>query len=320
MRNIKEIPLNSIPQHSPSRSWDRSQADNLAAELDRNGIVVLPSIVGPEQLRGMQLAFESRLRRIRWNNFEGYQRTELYRHMVEDVLLLDQGFVDLALHPLVKEILARYLGTDYELTEAKGWRSLPTKYDFHGWHGDTWYDQAIEQTIHREIKLGIYLTDVKSGAFKFVKGSHRKRHPRNLNKAEVNELPLADVIELSGAAGTVFMFDTSAIHRQSIPILEPRQAVFFGYHDPKVPLQPDDIDYYRYHPLLLNAAFLGDLSPVDQRILGFGNKTNFQPAFQRRDQPPLIYEVFAVSHGARLHFQHLQQRIVARLKRVLGRR
>src|SRR5229473_5817862 len=234
MRNVKEIPLNP---RNPARSWHRSQADQLAAELDSNGIVVLPSIVKPEQLRGMQLAFESRLRRIRWNNFEGYQRTELYRHMVEDVLLLDQGFVDLALHPLVKEILARYLGTDYELTEAKGWRSLPTKYDFHGWHGDTWYDQAIEQTIHREIKLGIYLTDVKSGAFKFLKGSHRKQHPRNLNKAEVNELLLADVVEISGAAGTVFMFDTSAIHRQSIPILDPRQAVFFGYHDPKVPLQ-----------------------------------------------------------------------------------
>jgi len=118
----------------------------------------------------------------------------------------------------------------------------------------------------------------------------------------------------------VFMFDTSAIHRQSIPILEPRQAVFFGYHDPKVPLQREDIDYYRYHPLLLNAAFLGGLSPEDQRILGFGNQTNFQPAFQRRDQPPLIYEMFAASHGTRLHIRHLQQRIVARLKRVFERK
>lgn len=315
MRNIKEIPLQASHR---AESGHRSQVDHLEAELDRNGIVVLPSIVSPEQLRGMQTAFESRLQRIRWNNFDGYQRTELYRHMIEDVLLLDQGFVDLALHPLVKEILTRYLGTEYELTEAKGWRSLPTKYDFHGWHGDTWYDQAIEQTIHREIKLGIYLTDVKSGSFKFVKGSHRKRHPRNLNKAEVKELPLAEVIELSGAAGTVFMFDTSAIHRQSIPILEPRQAVFFGYHNPNIPLQPDDVAYYRYHPLLLNAAFLGDLSAEDQRILGFGNKTNFQPAFQRRDKPSLIYEVFAASHGAGLRIGHLQQRIVARLKRVLG--
>lgn len=320
MRNIKEIHLNRNPPRSLGQSEHRSQVDQLAAELDTNGIVLLPSVVSPEQLRGMQLAFESRLRRIRWNNFDGYQRTELYRHMIEDVLLLDQGFLDLALHPLVKEILSRYLGTEYELTEAKGWRSLPTKYDFHGWHGDTWYDQAIEQTIHREIKLGIYLTDVKSGAFKFVKGSHRKQHPRNLNKAEVSELPLANVIELAGVAGTVFMFDTSAIHRQSIPILEPRQAVFFGYHNPNIPLQPEDIAYYRYHPLLLNAAFLGGLSSEDHRILGFGKKTNLQPAFQRRDQPPLIYELFALSHGARLRIQHLQQRIVAKLKLFLGRR
>ena len=320
MRNVKEIPLNQNPLRSQAQSWPRSLAAQMAAELETNGIVVLPSVVGPKQLRGMQMAFESRLRRVRWNNFDGYQRTELYRHMVEDVLLLDQGFVDLALHPLVKEILTRYLGTEYELTEAKGWRSLPTGYDFHGWHGDTWYDQAKEQIIHREIKLAMYLTDVKSGAFKFIKGSHRKQHPHNLNKAEAAALPTADLIELSGAAGTVFMFDTSAIHRQSIPILEPRQAIFFGYHDPKVPLQPDDIAYYRYHPLLLNASFLGGLSPEDRRILGFGNQTNFQPAFQRQDQPPLIYEVFAASHGARLHIKHLQQRIVARLKRVLGLR
>jgi hypothetical protein len=312
MRNIKEIPL--TPLHS-----QRSPADDLTAELDRNGIVVLPNIVSPDQLRGMQMAFESRLQRVRWNNFDGYQRTELYRHMIEDVLQLDQGFVDLALHPLVKEILMRYLGTEYELTEAKGWRSLPTSYDFHGWHGDTWYDQALEQTIHREIKLGLYLTDVKSGAFKFLKGSHRKQHPRNLNKAEAQELSLSEVAELSGAAGTAFMFDTSAIHRQSIPIIEPRQAVFFGYHNPSIPLQPDDIAYYRYHPLLLNAAFLGNLSSEDQRILGFGNKTNFQPAFQRRDDPSLSYKVFMAGHGAELRIEHFQQRISAKIKRVFGR-
>ena len=320
MRNIKEIPLNPNPPRNPAQTWHSSQAVHLASELETNGIVVLPSIVSPEQLRGMQMAFAGRLRRIRWNNFDGYQRIELYRHMIEDVLLLDQGFVDLALHPLVKEILARYLGTEYELTEAKGWKSLPTKYDFHGWHGDTWYDQATEQTIHREIKLAMYLTDVKSGAFKFIKGSHRKQHPRSLNKAQVKVLPLADVVELSGAAGTVFMFDTSAIHRQSIPIMEPRQAIFYGYHDPKVPLQPEDVAYYRYHPLLLNAAFLGGLSPEDQHILGFGNKTNFQPAFQRRDRPPLIFEGFTAAHGARLRMQHLQRRIVARFKRVIGLR
>src|SRR5262245_2717635 len=99
----------------------------LAAELDESGIVVLRDLMNKQQLASMQKAFEVRLRRMRWNNFDGYEKTEPYRHMVQDILTLDQGFVDLALHPVLKEILNEYLGSRYELAEAKGWKSLPTK-------------------------------------------------------------------------------------------------------------------------------------------------------------------------------------------------
>ena len=160
--------------HSPNDP----QVDELASRLEQDGIAVLPELVSPETLRAMQQAFAARLRHLRWNNFDGYQKTEPYRHMVEDVLVLEQGFIDLVLHPLVKGVLNCYLGNQYELTEAKGWKSLPTKRDFHGWHGDAWYDQSGGETIHREVKLAIYLTDVRSGAFNFIKGSHRKHHPR----------------------------------------------------------------------------------------------------------------------------------------------
>ena len=152
MRNIKEIPL-KFPLHLDAAS-DRassvriSEVGALAAELETSGIVVLPDLLSSEQLHGMQQAFEVRLRRVRWNNFDGFHKTERFRHMIEDVLLLDQGFLDLALHPLVKQILNRYLGADYELTEAKGWKSLPTKRDFHGWHGDAWYDQSAAKEVH----------------------------------------------------------------------------------------------------------------------------------------------------------------------------
>jgi hypothetical protein len=318
MRSVKEILLNPNQPPNATQSWLGSPpADHLAAELETNGIVVLPSLLNGEQLRGMQMAFESRLRRMRWNNFEGYQKTELYRHMVEDVLLLDQGFVDLALHPLVKQVLTRYLGTKYELTEAKGWRSLPTKYDFHGWHGDAWYDQEVEREIHKEVKLAMYLTDVRTGAFHFIKGSHRKQQPHNLKKAEVKNLPFDDLIRLTGPAGTAFLFDTSAIHRQGIPVLEPRQAIFYAYHDPAIRLQAEDVDYYRYHPLLLNAAFLGGLSDEDRRILGFGNKTNFQTAFERAGHPPFLYHAFNASFSTQIRLRYLRERFSAALQRVL---
>jgi hypothetical protein len=315
LRSIKEIP---VRPPAVGGVVQLSQVSALAAELETNGIVVLPQLLEPEQLRSMQDAFEVRLRRIRWNNFEGYSKTESYRHMVEDVLLLDQGFVDLALHPLVVQILARYLGTNYELTEAKGWKSMPTKHDFHGWHGDAWYDQTAEKEIHREVKLAMYLTDVRSGAFNFVKGSQRKQHPRLVKNDEVAGASASQIAELIGPAGTAFLFDTSGIHRQGVPMLESRQAIFYNYHNPSVPLQDEDVAYYRYHPLLLNAAFLGNLSQEDQRILGFGNKTNFQPAFERPDRPLLSYHAFSASFSAQLRLGHLRGRIGARLKRMLG--
>ena len=316
MRNIKEIPFRSQSASEQVPPWKDAETDRLVSELKTDGIVVLPNILSAEQLRGMQEAFAARLHQMRWNNFEGYTKTEPYRHMIEDVLMLDQGFVDLALHPLVKQILDSYLGTEYALTEAKGWKSLPTKRDFHGWHGDSWYDQAVATEIHKEVKLALYLTDVRSGAFNFIRGSHQQRHPYDVKRAEVKNLPMPQLLEVKGKAGTVFMFDSSAIHRQGYPMLEPRQAVFYAYHNPAIPLREEDVSYYRYHPLLLNAAFLGDLSEEDRRILGFGNKTNFQPAFERPDGPPLSYRAFCVSHSARIRMLRFRDRAVAIFKRA----
>ncbi|MFN2577921.1 MAG: phytanoyl-CoA dioxygenase family protein [Pyrinomonadaceae bacterium] len=294
-----------------------ASVDALVSELETNGVVLLPSLLNAEQLRGLQSAFNARLKRLRWNQFDGYQRTEPYRLMIEDVLLLDQGFVDLALHPLVKGILGRYLGPAYELTEAKGWKSLPTRRDFHGWHGDMWYDQTVEKKIHREIKLALYLTDVRSGAFNVIRGTHQQQHPHNLKRAEIRELPMSDRVELAGPAGTAFLFDTTVVHRQGIPMLEPRQAIFYAYHDPGVALQEEDIYYNRYHPLFLNAAFLGNLSEEDQRILGFGNKTNFQPAFARHENPPLVYRAYCASLTASLRLEQFREQMAARWRRAL---
>jgi hypothetical protein len=300
-------------------SADGAEVDLFVSRLEEDGIVVLPDLLSQTALEAMQKAFAVRLQRLRWNNFDGYQKTEPYRHMVEDVLVLDQGFVDLVLHRKVKGILNRYLGDQYELTEAKGWKSLPTKRDFHGWHGDAWYDQTGASQIHKEVKLAIYLTDVRSGAFNYIKGSHRKQHPRLVKNSEVSELHSSQVAELLGAAGTAFLFDTSGVHRQSVPMLEERQACFFNYHNPRVPLQQEDIDYYRYHPLILNAAFLGDLTDEDQRIFGFGNKTNFRPAFARTAQPSIFYSALTTAYNAEVRLRKLNELVVAKLKRTFSR-
>jgi hypothetical protein len=294
-------------------------ASSLTKQLEESGITVLPDLLTASQLRGMRASFDARLKRMRWNNFDGYEKTERHRHMVQDVLLLDQGFMDAALHPAVLSALHEYLGDRFELVEAKGWKSLPTKRDFNGWHGDAWYDQEhVKDQIPREVKLGLYLTDVRSGGFVYVKGTHGRQHPRPLSREEARALPRERFTEVTGPAGLAFLFDTSGFHRQNVPILEPRQAVFFAYHDPNIPLQREDLEYYRYHPLQLNAAFLGNLTDEDRRILGFGKTINFQPAYERRPRDAYFQLLVGRSYDAKVFWVEFHQRAKAKLKRLTG--
>jgi len=307
-----------LPKRSNSPSADPSRVDQTVAELEQNGIVVFHDLISSEQLAGMQRAFISRLKRLRWNNFEGYEK-ERYRHVINDLLTIDQGFVDVAIHPIVQQTLRRYIGDAVELVEAKGWMSLPTNRDFHGWHGDAWYDQKAVNYIPREVKLAVYLTDVRTGAFNYVRGSHQKQHPQYVNNNDVDGAKDYQILEVVGPAGTAFLFDTTGIHRQSVPILEPRHALFYDYHDPAVKLEEDNVTNYRYHPLLLNAAFLGNLSADDQRLLGFGNKVHFIPAYEPPEKYSTLQIVFTSAFDLELRARNLHERIMARLNRTLKR-
>jgi len=319
MKRISEMPsVIELPKRTPFPGADRSRVDQTVADLEENGIVVFSDLISNEQLSDMQRAFNSRLKRTRWNNFDGYEK-ERYRHVVHDLLTLDQGFVDVAIHPIVQETLLRYIGDGVELVEAKGWLSLPTTRDFHGWHGDAWYDQSVVNYIPREVKLAVYLTDVRSGAFNYVRGSHQKQHPQYVNNNDVESARDSQILEVTGRAGTAFLFDTTGIHRQSVPILEPRHALFYNYHDPAVKLEQVNVTNYRYHPLLLNAAFLGNLSAADQRLLGFGNKVHFIPAYEPPEKHAALQRVFTRAFDLELRARNLHERIVARLNRTLKR-
>ncbi len=103
-------------------------------------------------------------------------------------------------------------------------------------------------------------------------------------------------------------------------MLERRHAIFYNYHDPQVRLQEDDRRFHRYHPLLLNAAFLGDLSAGDQKLLGFGNKTHFIPAYVRPAQPPMLYNVFVATLNLQLRARSLRERVVAKLNQMRNRK
>lgn len=316
---VQESP--QAPTHVNGSMQDADPVERHLRELEDNGIVLLSGLLTARQLTDMQAGFAARLKHLRWNDVDGYEKSERYRHMIQDVLTLDQGFVDLALHPLIKELCRRYIGDGFELVEAKGWKSLPTKRDFHGWHGDAWYDQEQVKDIPRELKLAVYLTDVKSGHFAYIKGTQASQAPRPVKAWEIAHVPEDRIVPVLGPAGSAFLFDTSGIHRQTAPILDERWAIFLNYHEPSVPLQKEDVDYYRYHPLLLNAAFLGGLTEEDRRILGFGNKTNYIPGFQRQQMHTWFQGCMNAGFNMKLFAGEWGQRIWGKLKRIarLGR-
>ena len=292
---------------------DASTVDSLTEILRRDGVVILPPLLDASAWTSMRLAFESRLKHLRFNTVDGYEITEPYRDVVENVLLLDQGYIDIALHPIVLGVLTAYLGHSYVLAEAKGWRSRPTRRDFHGWHSDAWYDQSPVSQVVPEVKLGIYLTDVRSGAFNYLRGTHGHEHPRIFRNDEIERLGMERFSEVRGPAGTAFLFDTTGVHRQGVPMLQTRHAVFYCYHDAKVQLQPEDAAYNRYHPLLLNAAFLGGLTAMHQRVLGFGDTTNLAGGFVRSTPIPAVHRLAETCLRAALLVSAQVRRVIDRL-------
>jgi len=85
-------------------------------------------------------------------------------------------------------------------------------------------------------------------------------------------------------------------------------------------LQQEDVDYYRYHPLLLNAALLGGLSAEDCRVLGFGEQAAYQPGFIRRSEHRMFEAFLQHLYEARLLVGEWSSRIGGRALRLLRRR
>ena len=76
MRTIEVVTNSRFPTTLPP---SEGVVQRLYKDLDQNGIVLLPRLVPDEQLKSMQRAFESRLQRLRWNNFEGYEKNKVER-------------------------------------------------------------------------------------------------------------------------------------------------------------------------------------------------------------------------------------------------
>ncbi len=259
------------------------QPDSLLHALNTDGVVMLGRLFDDTTLRRMQAVYSRALEFPSWNTWIGYEQDEKWRKTIENLLIYDRSFVDFALDPVVCEVLSTCIGPNVELVEARGWETIQTKADFHGWHADAWYNMDTDNRP-REIKLGCYLTDVETGQFQYIRGSHGSdNNPRHYSKNEIAKV--ADkIVNMVGLAGTCFLFDTSGIHRQSSPVLKKRWVVMYNYHDPHCTVDREHLSFGRYRPIILNSNFLAGLTDQQQRIIGIGSsvqKPDYQPRHRR---------------------------------------
>lgn len=207
-------------------------SDPRAAELRREGVIVLPSLLPAQTLEMIDAINRHRFDRrhaadtlyspdgvkllegasVTANEFDGYyflhiknyhQKLDIYRY----------------LDPLLAQVLRAYYRSNYYYRDFFCYRSQPVAKSFqgsYGWHRDNYPPGCL--------KVMVYLTDVTNeaaGPFVYARKTHAAFNPELGNYGP--RLPREEVegrYQLTpclGPRGTVILFDNNGVHRASQP-------------------------------------------------------------------------------------------------------
>jgi len=130
---------------------------------------------------------------------------------------------------------------------------------------------APVQSFHRDpddwkmVKFFTYLTDVAEGTgpHVFIAGSHRDKPPLFVRRYSEEELAKTHgekaFVTIEGRRGTMFLADTSGVHKGAAALKGPRLMLEVGYT-----LLP--VYAFDYHPVKLTRA-LSNLDPYINRLI-----------------------------------------------------
>lgn len=180
---------------------------DLAEQLCRDGVLVLPSYFSGDDLKGMQLDFS------RW--MEGLDlpedaKLELPASYLPGSMALSKAVFE----PFLISLVRYYWGKPVYLANTSGTRLEPIVIeDYSAWQ---WHHDAKRM----QVKVMIVLTDVPADGQRmyYLPGTHRIWH-RKLGSFEETRVPkevadnYGEPIECTGPAGSVVIFDTNGIHR-----------------------------------------------------------------------------------------------------------
>ena len=195
------------------------KGDPLLEQLRRDGYAVLPPLLSDEQIEEM-LAFLAERKPVGNAALADYELT--------DVVNCPQ-VMELANHPRLLALAGSYLGCAPTISTIGIRWSRPSR------------QTATVQSFHRDpddwkmVKFFTYLTDVAEGTgpHVFIAGSHREKPP--LYARRYSDEEVADkygekaFITIEGRRGTMFLADTSGVHKGAAALKGPRLMLEVGY-------------------------------------------------------------------------------------------
>lgn len=199
-----------------------------ARTLREDGIVLLPGYFSGDVLRRLQQGFERVIR-------ERVQKDSVKDTVsAPNFLDVDEVFPSTALDDTILELMARYFRKPFGLGRVGATRLLPTAaYRDHSYQ---WHHDGRGRQLH----LMILLTPVSSDGqrMKYLSGSHLRfysksrgqGHGTRFEKDIVRGDKLGNrVVEVTGPAGTVAVFDSNGLHSGTRNLSAVRDTVIYSY-------------------------------------------------------------------------------------------
>ncbi len=223
--------------------------DALFEQLRRDGYAILPPLLSDEQIEDV-LAFLAEREPVGNAALADYELT--------DVVNCPQ-VMELANHPRLLALAGSYLGCAPTISTIGIRWSRPSE------------QTATVQSFHRDpddwkmVKFFTYLTDVAEGTgpHVFVAGSHRDKPPLRARRYSDEELARKygeeAFITIEGRRGTMFLADTSGVHKGAAALKCPRLMLEVGYT-----LLP--VYCFDYHPVRMERQ-LCTLDPYINRLI-----------------------------------------------------
>jgi ectoine hydroxylase-related dioxygenase (phytanoyl-CoA dioxygenase family) len=183
---------------------------------DTFGYVVVENALLPSVLQRAQQAFDNELERVAAAPATPAKRPGDKRVWIQNLLDLDEVFVELVDHPALLPVLEGAIGDDLVLTLVQAFAYPPSDRSFTPWHSDLGHFVGIDLTRQAYFaRVMIYLSDVgeDGGCFAYVPGSHR------LDVATIVSPPVFEDPEMMpqhvkfpGPAGTAIVFNAYGWH------------------------------------------------------------------------------------------------------------